>query len=68
MHAILSKLFDKYWYASDDGCSECASGVPFDAIEVCILFDFVVDGFTIFVGDVVVDDFDGVLGEELFDL
>lgn len=42
--------------------------LPFDSIKFCVFFDLIVDGLTILVGDVVVDDFDGVLGEELLDL
>ena len=42
--------------------------LPLVSIQLGVLFDFVVDGLTIFVGDVVVDDLDGVLGEELLDL
>lgn len=43
-------------------------GLPLDAIEFGVFFDFIVDGLTVLVGDVVVDDLDGVLGEELLDL
>lgn len=42
--------------------------LPFDSIKFGIFFDLIVYGLAILVGDVVVDDFDGVLGEELLDL
>jgi hypothetical protein len=42
--------------------------LPFDSIEFGVFFDLIVYGLTILVGDVAVDDFDGVLGEELLDL
>jgi len=42
--------------------------LPLVSIQLGVLFDFVVDGLTILVGDVVVDDLDRVLGEELLDL
>ncbi len=42
--------------------------LPLCSLEGAILFYLIVDGLAIFDGEVVVDYFDGIFGEELLDL
>lgn len=42
--------------------------LPLYSIEGSVFFDLVVDGLAVLVGDVAVEDLDGVLREELLDL